>query len=144
MIAAIVVLVMLSSLAAAVVRLTWSQQVGSAQDVMGVRAVQAANAGVEWGMYKALKGDWSGCTNSSETLDLRSTTGFWVTVRCTANATPYVEGGSVATPKTVRLFQIDATACNGTASCPDNTRSLSATYVERRRQATLTDVEAEL
>lgn len=143
-IAAIVVLVMLASLAAAVVRLTWTQQVASSQDVMGARAFQAANAGTEWGMYRALKGAWAGsaCAGSSQTLDLRSTMGFLVTVSCATQTTAYKEGQSDAgTDNAVRLYIIDAVACTGTTSCPDNTVSSRPTYVERRRQAIISSAD---
>ena len=143
-IAAIVVLVMLASLAGAVVRLTWTQQVASSQDIMGARAFQAANAGTEWGMYKALKGTWAGsaCAGSSQTLDLRSTMGFWVTVSCATQASAYREGQNDAgADNTVRLYIIDAVACTGAASCPDNTLSSSPTYIERRRQVIISSAD---
>ena len=140
MVAAIVVLVMMSVLAAAVTRLTWSQQVSSAQDVMGARAFQAANAGTEWGMFQALRGSWMG-TNcaGSQTLDLTSTMGFKVTVTCSTQATAFYEGQDASgTDITTRLILINAVACNGSAaSCPDNTNSGGMNYVERKRQSIL-------
>jgi MSHA biogenesis protein MshP len=145
-IAAIVVLVMLSSLAAAVVRLTWTQQVASAQDMLGARAFQAANAGAEWGMFQALRGSWTGasCFNASQTLDLRSTMGFMVTVTCTTNANAFIEGGDASgTARSVRLYVIDAVACISTTTCPNNAQSSNANYIERRRQAMVTDIDTE-
>mgnify|MGYP000547084046 CR=1 FL=1 len=144
MIAAIVVLVMMSVLAAAVTRLTWTQQVSSAQDVLGARAFQAASAGTEWGMYQALKGSWMGsnCTGS-QTLDLTSSMGFKVTVTCSTQSTAYNEGqDSGGTNLTTRLYVIDAVACNGAAaSCPDNANSAGMNYVERKRQAILSSAD---
>ncbi len=93
-------------------------------------------------MYQALTsgGSWVGCTNSSNTLDLRATMGVWVTVQCTSQTTAYVEGeASDGTPREVRVYQIDAVACNGSTTCPDNAQSTSPTYVERKRQAIVTD-----
>lgn len=139
---AIVILVLLASLAAAITRLTWTQQSNSASDLASARALQAASAGMEWGMYQALNasGSWQGCTNSSQTLDLRTSLGVWVTVTCTANGTPYVEGATTTGgDRQVRVYQIDAVACNGATGCPDNSRSALQTYVERRRQAIVTD-----
>lgn len=138
-VAAIVVLVMLAALAAAVTRLTWTQQVSSAQDIAGARAFQAANAGTEWGMYQALRGSWiqGACNGSSQTLDLTSTNGFKVTVRCTSQTTAYNESQNDAGANlTLWLYMIDAVACNGSAaSCPDDASSGGMNYVERKRQA---------
>ncbi|WP_290679296.1 MSHA biogenesis protein MshP [Aquabacterium sp.] len=144
MIAAIVVLVMMAVLAAAVTRLTWTQQVSSAQDVMGARAFQAANAGTEWGMYQALKGSWMGSNCAgSQTLDLTSSMGFKVTVSCTTQSTAYNEGQDASgTNLTTRLYVIDAVACNGSAaSCPDNANSAGMNYVERKRQAIISSAD---
>ncbi len=139
-VAAIIVLVMLSALAAAVVRMTWTQQVGFAQDVMAARAFQAANAGTEWGMYQALKGGWQdgSCNGASTTMDLRTDMGFLVTVTCTSHATVFNEGqdASGTADATVRIYVIDAYACNGSAAtCPDAASSARSTYVERHRQS---------
>lgn len=136
---ALIVLVMLAAMGAAIVRLSWTQQMSDAEDVSSARAQQAANAGVEWGLYQALQGSWTACAGGSQTLDLRSSMGVWVTVTCTLSS--YVEGqtgsGSIPTysNNTVRVYLIDAVACNGTSSCPDATAAVGLGYVERRRQA---------
>jgi MSHA biogenesis protein MshP len=141
---AVVILVMLATLAAAVVRLSWSSQTESASDVNAARARQAAKAGVEWGLYQALRGSWTTCTSSTQTLDLRATTGMWVTVTCTSNATPYVEGGDdTGAARSVRIYTVDATACNGTATCPDNTAAAREGYVERRAHSSVSDASAQ-
>lgn len=134
---ALLVLVVLSSLAAAMIRLNWGQQMGSAQDILGARASLAASSGVEWGLYQALRS--GGACAATQTLDLRTDTGFWVTVTCTSSA--FIEGGEAdgTSARTVRVYRIDAVACNGTATCPDNTRAATSTYVERQRQVTATD-----
>lgn len=139
-VAAIIILVLLAALAAAIVRLSWTQHINAASDLAGANALQAAGAGVEWGMYQALVtgGSFNGCTNSSQTLDLRSTMGVWVTVTC--NSSAYVEGAAAdGSTRQLRTYVIDATACNGVASCPDNAQASSPLYVERRRQAIVTD-----
>jgi MSHA biogenesis protein MshP len=144
MVAAIVVLVMLAALAAAVTRMSWTQQITSAQDILGARAFQAANAGTEWGMYQALKGTWQGSNCSgSQTLDLTSSMGFKVTVSCTTQATAFKEGQDAGgTDLTVRLYVIDAVACNGSAAaCPDNASSAGLNYVERRRQSIVSSAD---
>lgn len=136
-IAALVVLVLLSTLAAAVVRLTWTQQTTLAQDIDSARAFQGAYAGTQWGMYQALKGSWTTCAGASQTLDLRSSMGVRVTVSCTSDL--YNEGETTAgtgTPLTVRLYTITAVACNGAAAtCPDNASVTRPNYVERMRVA---------
>lgn len=138
-IAALVVLVMLSTLAAAILRLTWTQQTTLAQDIDSSRAYQGAYAGTQWGMYQALRGSWTACAGSSQTLDLRSTMGVRVTVTCTSDQ--YNEGEqSDGSPQTVRLYTVTAVACNGsTASCPDNASVTRPSYVERMRIVKVSD-----
>ena len=138
-IAAIVVVVMLSALAAGIARLGFTSSVNSGQDVGAANARMAARAGVEWGLYKVLRGSWSGCTSSSQTLDLRSSTGMWVTVRCTSPTAAYIEGGdSSGAARSVRIYAIEAVACNGVSSCPDDSRVGQPGYVERKRAAQAT------
>jgi MSHA biogenesis protein MshP len=132
-IAAIVVLVLLAALAAAIVRIGGAAQAAQAQDIIGARAWQAARAGTEWGLFKALKGSWTSCANVSQTLDLRADSdAMRVTVSC--SSITYNEGeASPGTAQVRRVFTIDAVACNA-PSCPDNTLATQAGYVERRRQ----------
>lgn len=54
MIAAIMILVILATLAAALARMGATQQLNSAHDTLSARAWQAAKAGNEWGLYQAL------------------------------------------------------------------------------------------
>jgi len=131
-VAILVVLVMLAALAAAIVRLSATAQSSSALDTLSTRAEQAARAGTEWGLYQAFKGSWTACAGASQTLDLRADMGMVVTVSCTSNT--YNEGeSSPGVAKVLRVYTIDATACNST-SCPDNARATQKGYVERRRQ----------
>ncbi|MEY2840369.1 MAG: hypothetical protein RJB60_2668 [Pseudomonadota bacterium] len=138
-IAALVVLVLLASLAAAIVRLGWTQQTTIAQDIDSARAAQSAQAGIQWGLYQVFKGSAPGtCPAATQTLDLRSQTGYVVTVTCASS--DYVEGESSATvDKTVRLFTLEATACTTTTACPDATRVASPYYVERRMRVQVTN-----
>jgi MSHA biogenesis protein MshP len=132
-IAAILVLVSLAALAAAVIRLSTAQQIGSVQELGAARATQAARAGIQWGLYQAFKGSWATCSGASQTLDLTADYGMRVTVSC--NSSLYNEGESVPdSPQAVRVFTIEAVACNSTGSCPDNTRATGPAYVERRVQ----------
>ncbi len=137
-IAAIVVLVVLAVLAAAIVRFGSVAQNTAAQSVLAARALQAARAGTDWGLYQALKGSWTACSGASQTLDLSAETGFRVTVTCDSRA--FNEGESApGTPRTVRLYTIDAVACNAAAACPDNAQASTRGYVERRQQIHASD-----
>lgn len=139
-IAAIVVLVLLALLAAAVLRFGQASQRETTQDLLGARALAAARAGTEWGLYQAFKGSWTGCASgTAQTLDLRADTGFRVTVSCSSQS--YAEGESApGVPHSLRLYRIDAIACNGAAAaCPDNAAATGANYVERRLQAQAAD-----
>lgn len=136
-VAVIMVLVVLASLAAAVVRLGQQMQGQSALDLQGARAQTAARAGIEWGLYQALKGSWTGCSNTSQTLDLAADGGgLRVTVRCDSRL--YNEGETaLGAPAPVRVFTLDVVACSsGSAStaCPDAAAATSGHYVERRLQ----------
>jgi len=136
-IAAIFVLVILSALAAAIVRFGSGAQTTSAQAVLAARALQAARAGTEWGLYQAFKGSWTACSSASQTLDLGTDLGFHVTVSCDSRS--YNEGlQSSGATRAVRVYTVDAVACNS-ATCPDNSRATSPGYVERRRQVQATD-----
>jgi len=139
-IAAIVVLVILALLAAAIVSISTTQQLTSAQDVMSAKAWQAARAGNEWGLYKALKNEaWSAnpadtCITAprNATLNLTAVTGFYVTVSCAA--WPYNEGETVpGTSSTLTVYQVKAVACP-VAGCPALDAAVAgAGYVERTR-----------
>lgn len=138
-IGAVVVLVMLAVLAATVVRLSSGSQAGLAQDLQAARAQAAVRAGLDWGLFQVLKGAWIGCTAAqSQTLDLSADTGMRVTVTCSGRS--YNEGESTAgVPKVVRVYRVQAVACNGSSACPDNTAATGAQYVERAREVSVTD-----
>jgi MSHA biogenesis protein MshP len=142
-IAAIVVLVILAALSAAIVSIGAGQQIGSAQDVLSARAWQAARAGNEWGLYKALNSTtpadpWKTCSGLSQTIDLTADTGFRVTVSC--DSWSYNEGETVpGTPRTVRVYRIAAVACPA-AACPDASAAVAGLgYVERTRVVVATN-----
>ncbi len=139
--AALFVLVMLAAMAAAVVRLGWSQQTTFSQDILSARANQAARAGVEWGIYQAIKGTWTSCGSATQTLNLQTELGMWVTVTCTQNS--YNEGeydnaGTISNT-VIKVYNIEAVACNGTATCPDNTAAVKPYYVERKQQGVVSN-----
>ncbi|MEN9784582.1 MAG: hypothetical protein RJA24_1925 [Pseudomonadota bacterium] len=136
LITAIFLLVVLASLGAFMVIFTGLQQSTVQADVLGVRAYYAARAGIDWGLYRALDPDntiapgaagFVACpAQASGTLNAMggSLSPFTVVVNCTATAPDPTEGG-----KTLRIFQITATACNN-ATCP--AVSPPPGYVERQ------------
>jgi MSHA biogenesis protein MshP len=140
---AIIILVVMAVLGAALLRFGSTQQTTLGQDIVSSRAWAAARSGNEWGLFKALSSTtpadtWKTCSGLSSTLDLSASTGFWVTVTC--NSSLYNEGESLpGTPATVRVYLIQATACNSSAGCPDASKATSADYVERVRQVTATN-----
>jgi MSHA biogenesis protein MshP len=145
-IAAIMVLVILAALAAAIVSLGTTQQASSALDVMSTRAWQAARAGNEYGLFRALSTTtpadaWKTCAaaGDSTTLDLTADTGFHVTVTCSSWL--YNEGEAapgVAQP--VRMFRIRAIACPVAAGCTGVNDGSGTYYVERTRTVIATNI----
>lgn len=136
-IAAIVVLVVLAVLAAAIVRVGAGAQAANAQGVLAARAVQAAHAGAQWGLWQAFKGAWTTCSGASHTIDLTASSGLHVTVSCDSRS--FNEGQSApGTPRSVRLYTIDAVACSS-AVCPDDAAATGPNYVERRWQVQASD-----
>jgi len=139
---AIVVLVIMAGLAAGLLMFGTTQQLTLAADVQSANAYAAARAGLEAGLFKAISSTtpadtWKTCSAQSMTLDLSAQTGFHVTVTC--NSTVYNEGESApGVAATVRVYTIQAVACNSTA-CPDASRATSANYVERVRQVSATN-----
>ena len=131
-IAAIAVLVILSSIAGAMVFFSANQSMALAQDVMSAKAWQAARAGNEWGLHAALKGAWSACASASTTLDLKAEAGVNVTVTC--NSSLYQEGQDAGgASKSLRVYEIRAVACPA-ATCPATDSSAAGLgYVERSR-----------
>ena len=66
-------------------------------------------------------------------MDLTADLGMRVTVSCTSSL--YNEGESApGVPQTVRVYTLDAVACNAPTACPDASRSTGPGYVERRLQ----------
>jgi MSHA biogenesis protein MshP len=63
-ITAIFLLVAVAGLAVAIVTLTTTQQAGTAQDIQGIRAYQAAKAGIEWALYTAQQSGESAAAGS--------------------------------------------------------------------------------
>ncbi len=118
-ISAIFILVVLAAIGAFAVQVSSMQHIGSAQDVLSVRAYQAARSGLEWALYRVQPANGGNCpvpTNMALAGDTFA--GLTVTVTCTGTATAY---------------RITATACNqpNAGACP-NEANPDGMYVERR------------
>lgn len=130
-IAAIMILVILAALAAAIISLSTTQHISSAQDVLSSHAWQVASAGSEGGLFRALHD----ATCDTQTWTSGDYPSFKVTIVCTASN--YNDGETVSgTARVLRVFRVEATACNGSAAtCPDNSSSARLGYVERQKVA---------
>ena len=115
------------------VSLSTVQHITSAQDLQGSRAYQAARAGIEWGVYQAMKPEHSNlpagqtpynCPASTTSLNnlAGASTGFSVQVQCAS--TTNTEG-----PNQIVVFQFTSTASSGSAG--------SAQYVARQLSASI-------
>lgn len=136
-IAALVIMVLLASLAAVVIRTSTGQQAASGQDITATYANQAARAGVEWGLYQALT---SSTCNTNQVLNFTTQNGFTVVVNCTqTNFNEGVNATGAAIGKTI--YVIDSIACNA-AACPNAAAAARGDYVERRRMATACATQA--
>ncbi|MDX8121686.1 agglutinin biogenesis protein MshP [Janthinobacterium sp. TB1-E2] len=127
LVTAIFLLVVLAGLGAAMVNIFTLQQVESALDVQGVRAEQAARAGIEWGVYRQLVDGQCDPVKSFALPAGTSLSIFSVNVQCSRGTGP----------GTLTSWTITATACNqpGPAGCPN--AGNNPDYVQRRLQAVL-------
>ena len=147
-VSAIFILVVLAALGAFIVNISTTQQIGSALDIQGARAYQAARSGLEWGIYQvqataayrfgytalgvATDPNVRSCATASGSFTFPATAttlaGFSVSVDC--QSTP--ANDALSTPVVVRII---ATACNqpnaSVPYCP-NVTNPSSFYVERR------------
>lgn len=116
---AIFLIVVLAVLAAWAVRMNVQQQQTVSLAVLGARALAAANAGVEWGAWRALNGT---CASGTLSLGESTLSGFSVAVTC--STTSLAEGEA-----TVRAYVVESVATSGTYGTAD--------YVRRRVRVTL-------
>lgn len=109
-ITAIFLLLLFAALAGFMATLLTSSNMTSAQDVQGMRARQAASAGVEWGLFQLDPNDASAglpaCFASPTTLN--QVPGFTVQVSCTPS--PSAAGSYTEANRTLRIYRIVATA----------------------------------
>ncbi len=114
LVTAIFLLVVLAVLGAAMLTFSSAQHVGSAMDVQGARAYQAARAGIEWGAYQALRN--GSCAASTNVALAGNLAGFSLVVEC--DDTTY---------DALTAYQITATASAGSTG--------EISRVERQLQA---------
>lgn len=117
-ISAVFLLVVLAALGAFMLTFSNTQQLTSAQDVLGSRAYWAARGGLEWGIASSISA--TACPVSPTVLALD---GFSVSVTCTSQV--YVEGGVNRT-----IFRLGSTATRGIAAG-------STGFIERSVSATM-------
>ncbi len=128
LVTAIFLLVVLAALGAAMVTFSTAQSQGLAMDVLGARAYQAAQAGIEWAAYNiASSPGAAGATTftpGTGTALGGDLSDFKVTVAYTAASAPAnaAEGADVI-GGTVWSYNISSTATFGTSG--------TANYVER-------------
>ena len=164
LVSAIFILVVLAALGAFIVSISTSQQIGSALDVQGVRAYQAARAGIEWGLYSVQGsptatplasapynfsyGTPAGAVGSADpntrvcpgqALPTTASTTSFVPVAATLSGFTVTV---TCTPTTdgsggPRIYSLQSTACNQPSggSCP-NTATPGNLYIERRLSVT--------
>jgi MSHA biogenesis protein MshP len=121
--AAVFLLIILASLAAFLASVSMMQQLGSAMDLQGSRAYQAARTGIEWGAFQALTpGAPPACPVTTLTFVGTTLQDFTTTVTCTSNTANEVG-------VTITTYQLTATACTQ-APCPNPAPGQN--YVERQ------------
>jgi MSHA biogenesis protein MshP len=119
-VSAIFLLVALAALGAVMVTFSTVQHTTSAQDLQGARAYHAARAGIEWGVYQAVRG--GGACSGAVPLGGSLAT-FTVNVVCT-NSPVATEGGN-----SVTIVTITSTATEGAQG--------TTYYVERQMRVTV-------
>ncbi|MDP1901106.1 MAG: agglutinin biogenesis protein MshP [Rubrivivax sp.] len=121
----IAVLVLLGGLSAYAVGLVTSALGGYASEISFARATRAAQAGLDWGRWRVTAAVAPLCTPTQTLANLPGTLQpYAVTVRCSASG-PYTEGAG-----TLRVYRIDAVACNLPAGGPCPSAANSADYVQ--------------
>jgi len=122
LVSALFVIVVLGLLAAVAGRIGTAQQQTVSSSLGEARALAAAETGIDWGAYNALKN--SNCSGTTLNLSEAALAGYTVTVTCTA--TSFTENN-----QTYQSYTIAATASFGTYGTPD--------FVQRVVHATFTN-----
>ncbi|WP_229496158.1 agglutinin biogenesis protein MshP [Massilia polaris] len=134
LVTAIFLLVVIATLAVAMVTVFTTQQTSSALDIQGARAYQAARAGLEWGIFKQARQGTCDAESSFSMDGATSLRGFTVTVRCVRAAGPATDSGVEGA---LDRWKVTATACNAPNAgglCPNPVNT--SDYVQRAMEAT--------
>lgn len=127
LVSAIFLIVILAALAAFIAVISTHQQAGHTADIQGMRAYQAARAGMEWGIYNFKRNN--ACAATSSFVPGGGLAGYTVTVQCLLGemATTNDEAGTAVTVR-----RIIAVACNQPSGgvCPNG--AAGDGYVERQ------------
>jgi MSHA biogenesis protein MshP len=129
LVTAIFLLVVLAGLAVAVVSLMTTQQASQQKDELGVRAYQAAKAGMEWALFRQLQPAVNANCVSAGSFPMPAGTtlsSFTVTVTCTSAGGPLPNH-----------FELVVVACNQPVAnaCPN--ANPGPDYVQRQVRAQL-------
>jgi MSHA biogenesis protein MshP len=153
-VSAIFILVVLGALGAFIVSVTTGQQIGSALDFQGVRAYQAARAGIEWGIYQVQA---TPAYNFSYGAGPGPVGRAFPMTRCLPRLAHLVRAGGAhprdlhrhrylrrhgrrqQRPDSPAVYSLVATACNQPAAgaCPNLAPAAGFNYIERRIDAAL-------
>jgi MSHA biogenesis protein MshP len=108
-ISAVFILVVLAGLGVALVTISSGQQRSQAYDVLGMKAYQAAHAGIENALYEVLRN--GACPGTPSYPLTGSLSDFSVQIDCTPSAAVN-DGGSIT------IYDITATSCNRPSATP--------------------------
>lgn len=127
LISAIFLIVILAALSVFIAVMSTHQQAGHVADLQGLRAYQAARAGIEWGLYNFKRNGV--CAAPSSFSPGGNLAGFTVTVDCLLGemATSNDEAGVA-----VIVRRVVATACNQPAALACPNVAPGDGYIERR------------
>lgn len=122
LITAIFLLVVVASLSVYIISLRSVQQQTLVYGVQGARAMQAARAGIEWGIYQSIENLTCSTTNPPFSGTGAAISSFSIVVGCTEST--HQEGAT-----SIVTYQLTSTATTGSYGTLD--------YVSRRLQATV-------
>ncbi|MDC8784452.1 agglutinin biogenesis protein MshP [Roseateles koreensis] len=127
MISMLFILVVLVALGAAMARFSMRQQLGFSSELAASKAMQSANAGLEWANLQILRGASAPACFANTNIALTGNlSDFVVTVNCSLSSGS--DGGTI-----FNFYQVTATACNApTAGACPTTANLNPSYVERQ------------
>lgn len=138
LVSAIFLIVVLAGLGVAMMFISTMQHQSSALDIQGVRAYQAARAGIEWGLFQRVRAAGnSGCfANTNITFPAgTSLQAFTVTVSCASNLNSDINAlGASKVPSNIQPAIITAVACNmpnGAGNCVQGQASTSPDFILR-------------